>query len=126
MRKVRVAYSLRRVSCGDLKRSCMSSLRCSKDPYLCDKLGFLECLCFIYKVLLKRNQNVVPIHEYSTIYILCMTRIHNGAHEKSLQTNVSFLYSSGQGTSQRSCTDGVRWSSIKFHVCFLWSASICP
>ena len=41
--------------------------RYSRNPYLCDKLGFLECLCFIYKILLKRNQNTIPIQIYFSI-----------------------------------------------------------
>jgi len=41
---------------------------CSRDPHLCDKLRFLEFLCFIYKILLKKKQNIVIIHVYSSIY----------------------------------------------------------
>jgi len=59
---------LTKVSCGVLKRLCMLPLRCSRDPYLCDKLRFIKCLCVIYRVLLKRKQNTVLIHVYSSIY----------------------------------------------------------
>ena len=51
-----------------LRRGVYVLLRYFRDPCLCDKWGFLEFLWFIYKILLKVNENTNLIHEYSTIY----------------------------------------------------------